>query len=554
MRFVAPEAIALRGGVLMTRLDTDRINQPWPDRVMVELVLEDGEERELVGHIGWIEPMPAQTPRSWGSDDRTVWIRPITPSDRLEPDNPQHAISGPRLLVTLPNDGSGTLHLGRSRLPLRWMDLPESMPAIRVGDRVREGVLEAVNAPDLPAAHNPLDWWRWELIAERRGLEPPPPNFESTVQRLAARQVSGLWRIAMERLTRESRGVAARCRDLLTETCQDGDVTIAAWITGSASLESLLHLLLDPKSTDEERVQSALSWADERISQIAWINQPFGPDVGMTLANPDQRQVLAEFIWSTGNDVPIGVRLPPKQVTRTRIQRQKIAMSDPFSRMDILNVIVRKHVQRFTLGDHVIPLVPPGTVLGPFIPSLTLADVRSQTLPEARTDRTTWLQVRRRDGHWEIYIECLLNPGPETADKTLPKQFTKPSDMIGIEAVTLLLSRSGAKTNWPLQRIAVSPHDGWRRYRSEEPDRPNVGIRTQPDRWLATVMLPDSWIPKNGDSLLLAAFRTHAGDDTFETMTTPCVPWDLDPQPVYLDPTAWDEDDEPSLRRAGSAR
>ena len=360
--------------------------------------------------------------------------------------------------------------------------------------------------------------------------------------------------MALERLARESRGVAARCRDLLTETCRDGDVTIAAWITGAASLENLIRLLLDPGINDEDRGKAALAWADERITQIAWIDQPFGPSVGMKLANPDQQQVLAEFIWSSDDDVPIGVRLEPGKVTKTSIQRLNNSMTDSFSRMDILNIIVRKHVKRFTFGDPVMPLKPPGAVLGPFSPPLTLADARSQSAPVAIPDRATWLQVRRRAGKWEIYVECLRPSETDDAGGSLPKQLKATRDMIGIEAVTLLLGRSGPDESWPTQRIALSPHDGWRRYRSDEPDRPIISMRNQPDRWLATIVLPDSWMPDDGGSLLLAAFRTHGGDDTFETMLIPSVPWNLDPKPVYLDPTAWDRDDEPSLRRASSAR
>ena len=164
MRLYESNVFAPRSGVLMTQLGSDVTDEPWPDRVMVELVLEDGERRDLVGHIGWIEPSPMNTPRSWGADNLALRIRPVQPGDRADP---RRTVSGPRLLVTLPADGSGILRLGGSTLSLRWTNLPEAMPAMRVGDGSRDGMLAAVNAPDLPAAHNALDWWRWELIAER---------------------------------------------------------------------------------------------------------------------------------------------------------------------------------------------------------------------------------------------------------------------------------------------------------------------------------------------------------------------------------------------------
>ena len=503
MRFLSTDAVAMRDGVLMCRIGTGETGQPWPDRVMVDLIMDDGRSPELVGHIGWIEPMPDSSVPSWGSDRRTVWIRSVEPDDRFNTDGSKLSTFGPCLLVELPADGSGTLRLGRSNLQLRWVDLPEGMPAMRVGDEVKDGILDATVAPDLPALHNPLDWWRWELVAERRGLEPPPLPFDSTIQRLAARQVSGLWRVAMQRLAQTSRGVAARCRDLLTQNCMDGDIRIAAWITSPSSIENLLRLLMDDSINDDEIVKAALSWADDQISQFTWVEQPFGPDIRLQLANPDQQPVLAEFIWSNTNDVPIGLRLDPRRVTSTRVQRQGVTAADPYSRMDILNVIVRQHVLRLAFGDDVMPMIPPGPLLGPFIPSMTLAESRSQTIPQADSDRATWLQTRRRNGQWEIYIECMGMPDLEQdkAIKSLPENMKAPSDMIGIEAVTLFLARSDRGSSWPQNSISITPHAGWRQYQSTSSKQPLVDVRRQDDRWLATIILPDSWLPSKGHSL-----------------------------------------------------
>ncbi len=554
MRFMNMEAIALRGGVLMCRIATDRPEEAWPEHVMVTLVTDDGQPRSLVGHIGWIEPTPQGDAPHWSRDGRMISIREVTAQDRYGTPNPKTIAHGPRLLVNLPDDGTGFLEMGRHRLDLRWLDQPENMPALRVGDDSREGMLETTNAPDLPDASNPLDWWRLELIAERRGVEPPTIEFDSTVQRLAARHVAGIWRAGMKRLADQSRGVAARCRDLLTETCIDDGTRIAAWITNPNSIENFLRLLLDDAISREDMVKAALAWADEQISQFTWVEQPFGPDISLCLANPDHDSVLAEFIWSSTTDVPIGLLLQPDQVTSTRVQRQGIESSDPYAKMVILNVILRQHVQRLPFGEKVVPMVPPGPLLGPFMPSLTLAQARSQERPEVNSEQTTWLQVRKRNGEWELYIECMGIPSADIPKTSLPHELASPHDMIGIEGVTLFIGQTGSASNWPQERLSISPHDGWRRYGSTSADRPVVGIRTLEDRWLATVTLPESWMPDRNHSLQIGAMRTHGDTRHFETMGSPCVPWRIQPQPVYLDPMTWDQDDRPTLRRAGTSR
>ena len=543
------DPLAARGGVLVTRLSSTGAAGPWPDHVVVRLVPDTGPEQELVGHIGWVEPMPRNANRSWGADNLALHVRPVRPSDRLGERAPGNSPTGPRLLVSLPADASGILELGQTTITPQWVDLPESMPALRVGDDSRAGVLEAVNGPDRPAAHNPLDWWRWELIAERRGLEPPPPEFDSIVERLAARNVTGTWRLGMSRLAQASRGVAARCRDLLTATCRDDDTTVAAWVTNNVAIDRLLRVLLDPRLDDDGLAEAALAWADEQVLQFAWVEQPYGPEIRLSLANPEPRPVLAELVWTSGDDVPLGLRLPPDSAGTTSMTRPGASLARSRSRMDILNVVVRNQVLRVPFGDSYVSVTPPGPILGPFKPSLTLADARALTMPEVAPDQQCWMQLRRRDGHWELYLECLYTPVEEPTP--LPTEIQALDDLVGIEAVTILLG--DATATWPNQTIAMSPHDGWRRYRGDQ-DRPAIQLRRQADRWLATVTIPDAWIPADGEPLLLAALRTHGDRPDFETAPTPCVPWRINPRPIYLDLSAWEQEDTPSLRTAGSQR
>ena len=548
--------LAPRGGVLMARLSTELASSAWPDQVMLQLVEDSGNTVELVGHIAWMEIGTPPGRASWTADRMGLQIRPVEPEDRFDPQQMRNVVEGPRLLVALPDDASGALVLGESTLNLQWIDAPKSMPPIRVGGGSREGVLTAVPMLDRPDPDNPLDWWRWELLAERRGMEPPPPDFESIVARLAARHVTGLWRLAMTRLHDASRGVAARCRDLLTGTCMADGNSIAAWITEANRIDELLRSLLDFNLDDDARIEAALSWADSQISQFVWTNQSFGPVVQISIANPDPRKVLAEFIWMNGDDVPLGVSLAADDVTTNNLRRHAAAVARSGYRMDILNLVIENQVQRIPFGDAVALVKPPGPVLGPFKPALSLADVRAGNSSESAIENQSWIQIRRHDGKWELYVECLREPsaaGTTHDQKPLPEKIDSLDELLGIEAMAIQIGHSAPDQIWPTQCVVISPHDGWRRYTGNTPEIPEINVRVQEDRWLATMSLPDSWLPANGDELLLSATRLHAENNRFETIPSACPPWNPDPLPIYLDLSIWDKD-EPTLRTAGSRR
>ena len=545
--------IAPRGGVMMIPIERDSIRDSWSDRITVPLILESGVRLKLIGHVVWMEPILHETGAHWSRPQYAMDIRPIRPGDVEDPRERMRTGEGPQLLVELPDNGSGDLRIGGRSIPLRWMDVPDSMPPISVGGTERTGSLEFKSGYDRPPTNTALEWWRWELLAERLGLTPPVSPFESVHERLTAEHVASIWRIAMNRLNRASRGVAAKCRDLLTDTCTDKDVTIAAWITNPNSIENLLQILLAPDDDDATMVNAALGWADEQIAQFTWVQQPYGTSVNIQIANPGHDRLLTELVWSSGDDVPLGVRLEPNAVTGINVERTPNTMTAPFSRMDVLNIVLKDHVQKFSLGDDVLRAKPPGPILGPFAPPWTLGNVRTRETPEALTDRVSWIQLRRLKGDWEIYVECLTPEIPGAAQASLPDRLDELDDLKGIEAVTILLGRSGNQRKWPEERIVITPHQ-WQRFSSSDGDKPEIDIRRQDDRWFANMRMPSSWLPDGLEDLKIAAIRTHVGDDSFETAPTPCVPWALDPKPAYIDLDAWDMEDEPSLRSPGGVR
>ncbi len=549
-----PLLLAPRGGVMMIPVERISTRETWSEKISVPLILDSGKKVDLDGHIAWMEPLQHETDANWSRPQSAMRIRSIRDTDRADLRERMRTGAGARLLVTLPADGSGSIRIGRRLIPLQWMDLPESMPSISVGGSQRSGELEVVEAYDRPSSSNALEWWRWELLAERLGMTPPAPQFDSIVETLAARHATAVWRIAMTRLNEASRGVAAKCRDLLTETCMDGEVPIAAWVTNPNSINNLIQILLNPNQDDENISKTALGWADEQISQFTWIKQPYGEQVNVQIANPGHQKVLTELVWSSGDDVPLGIRLKPYDVTGINVERAPSTMTAPFSRMDILNIVLKDHVQKFSLGDDVISARPPGPTLGPFTPPLTLGSVRTREAPKTAPDRVSWIQLRRIKDSWELYLECLMPESTSGPGREYPEDLDELDDLRGIEAITLLLGRSGMDREWPEHCIVITPDDGWRRYLGSDADAPDVGIRKQEDRWLASMTIPASWLPTGQDVLKIAAIRTHLGDDSFETTPTPCVPWDLDPQPAYIDLESWDLDDEPSLSGTGKFR
>ncbi|MBG83928.1 MAG: hypothetical protein CMJ40_05195 [Phycisphaerae bacterium] len=547
-----PLVLAPRGGVMMVPVVRTSAEDEWTDEIKVSLVLDSGRKTTLTGHLGWMEPIRYKTGENWSRAQFDMKIRSIRSDDLDDPRERMRTGTGAQLLIRLPEDGSGSIRIGNRLIPLQWMDLPDSMPAISVGGMQRTGVLEAVPAYDHPSTSNAMEWWRWELLAERLGLEPPTPAFGSEVENLAADHSVATWRIAMTRLNKASRGVASTCRDLLTETCMDGDVSIAAWITNPNSIGNLIQILLNTSQDDEAMITAALGWADEQISQFTWIQQPYGPDVNIQIANPEHNKVLAELVWSSGDDVPLGVLLEPYDVTGVNVERTPNTMKAPFSRMDVLNIVLKEHVQKFSLGDDVMRARPPGPILGPFAPTLTLGSARTRETPEAPPDRVSWMQLRRINDSWELYIECLIPESSNRLDRISPEQLGDLNEMRGIEAVTILMGTNASSQIWPAHCIVITPEDGWRSYLDTGSGTPEIEIRRQDDRWLANMKIPASWLPTGQGLLKIAAIRTHSGDDSFETTPTPCVPWKLNPRPAYIDLDAWDQDDQPSLRGPGT--
>ena len=169
-----------------------------PRQITVEL--DDGEDQiELIGHVGWMEPITLPGNPAWSNNRTGNVIRPATAADDTATLPQGEPGSGPYLLLELPTDGSGDLLVGRQRIPLYWTELPPDLPFQQPGrDVTPAGTMVMENAPNRPHADNAFSWWRWTLLANRLNMNPPPAPNASTVQRLLAHHIAQVWRIGLD--------------------------------------------------------------------------------------------------------------------------------------------------------------------------------------------------------------------------------------------------------------------------------------------------------------------------------------------------------------------
>ena len=546
------EPFGPRGGVLMVKLASTGATAGWPSTVPVVLN-EHGTERELQGTLAWLSPAPAPHSRPWSWDGADMTVRPVNPNDDIAQVPRTDMVSGVYMLLELPMDASGVLLVGGRTYTPRWLHLPDALPNFSVGSTRRPTErLQAINAPNRPVAHSPFTWWRWVLLANRLGALPPQAPAGNDAERLVAEHIAQLWTIGFSRLAGHSRGVAARCRDLLTETCRDGDVEFATWIARPRSVLNLLGILM-ASDTSDILVDSALAWADRHIPEVVWVEQGFGTQVQLAIANPDPRPRLVEFLWSGRESVALGDELAPNEVTRITLDRPQDHLVSTLypglvdGDVSSLNLMIRNNVLTLPFGPGTVPVRPPGALLGPFRSTMTLNELRSQLPDQVPVARSTYAQLRRMNGRWELFLEC-FRPTTRTRTQPVSDLIRSLNELRGTEAVSILIGQSD-NDRVPARHIMCIPE-------RQQPvvlvgprdEPPEVHRESYADRWLVRFVIPDHWIPDDGSSLHLALIRTHGDGNGFETAPNACVPWRMDPDMVQINLEEW-EQGGPRLKR-----
>ena len=195
------EPIAVRGGVLMVPLEAERAGDGWPQTL--DLVPIGGDPNP--GVVAWVHPATPSVGRRWTDDPRGLAVRMIEPTD----DTSAGGTGSPYLLARLPREGGGPLRIGNQTLHPRWRN---QVTRTRRPRWPATGALELSSAPDRPDPDSPFEYWRWVLLADRMGLEPPASQAYGAAASLLAEHYAGLWQLGLARLSVREPDVSGRKR------------------------------------------------------------------------------------------------------------------------------------------------------------------------------------------------------------------------------------------------------------------------------------------------------------------------------------------------------
>lgn len=502
-RSLDPAPVAVEGGVLLVPIAAEGEAMPpgdWPAEIPVEL--DDG--RRANATIGWLEPWSDPRPATWTASGETFTVveRPETPD------------AVPVLLVDMPAAYRGGLRWAGDAVSPRW--LPPAAPRAR---EPRAAASEWAEA--LPDPAHPLEWFRWVLLAERVGDEPPPPPGDAA-GRLAARHLAEVWRAAIARVGNASPGVAEELRQRLTSTCTllDGSGSereIAAWIADPRDLRSLLAIALDPERDDAAAMQAVLAWLRTESPLLLSPVEALGDEVAFLVANPGTEQVVLRCRWLEDDPVPIAVVVRPR--TAQQILLKRPVREGVSSDGGVLFIEHGPHRQRLEFGERPGPVRPPGASIGTFQRPLSLAALQSGRGSGPPPTRGAAAELRRRQGRWELFIECFR---PADARK---------------DELTLRIGDAAAPT-----AVLRVPETGVASSGEAEVHR-----ASHADRWRCRIVLPDRWLAEGlvgtrapGVGFSVERRLTLAGGEVERSAVGPASPpWRDVPATEVRDLSSW---------------
>jgi hypothetical protein len=513
--------LAPRGGVLMVQLITESNGKHWPFEI--DVVFEGGVHR--TGVVGWIEANPNTS--LWTSNPFTV--RPVTHNDDSLLINPTDTSTGPVLLVELPEEGYGTIKFGGMTLLPKWINLPPSLPNLNLSSYRKKTELRAESPYNLPE-WNPLEYWRWTLLASRLdAVTPEPPNLNE-VERLVALRESQLWRIGFNRLARSSRGVAAACRDLLSNTAYDAEYLYACWVVNPDSLRRLLSIMLDMTTTSRQLATRALRWVEDQRPYVQWLEQVYGENITIAIANPTLEPVVASIKWQDEGDIPIAVEVAASHTFRAHATRPPLVDLSIFgpvtveSQLQWLALLIGKQSYSLPIVPPSISITPPSIQFQVLHPLWNLQSIQLGKPTVVDKDNATTVQLRKILGVWELFISCKGNSN----NCNLPETITTIEQLRGIETVSILHPDTNTIAT-------ISPAQ------ERVPNGMTVSKVIKENNWSVRIELPNTWTEQ--DSLSFAVARTHGDSKKVETGPLPCVPWKIHPTPIVVDLSEWNNID-----------
>ncbi|MCL4210340.1 MAG: hypothetical protein KJZ68_06735 [Phycisphaerales bacterium] len=529
------------GGALFLPLDAERHGDNWPRTLSVRYQ----QGGDVTGQVIWLYASDRPRDLHWTTPPTWLNVRAIEPTD-----DSSLGLGRPHLVARVPADAGGTVRVLGVTLNPTWRTIPH--------DPFDDGPIDAsgppldrFTAPHRPDPDNPFEYWRWVLLASKLRVPPPPPAGDEA-QMLVARYHADLWLLALGRLASRSVSAARACREQLTAICEDRGMPFAAWVTDGLELSALLRVLLDFSRPDSSLPAEANGWVDGHEMVLFWPDGDEGDQVRLAMTNAGRVERVVRFRWVWGDaqrdaaEIPTAVELPPGVLTRVFVDRPAPPPAGPLGArrtiQPLLEIDSGRSKRRFAIRPRVFEATPPGLLMGPFQPPLTLAEVNANNLLPAEPEWSTNVAIRRADGRWEVFVEC-FRPGGPPGQAVLLNRASGPLDTRGVEAVTILI---GPSEN-PVAAITV-PEVGWYRlWAGGHEDAMEVHRRSLGDRWFCRVVLPDPWLIASTDRGVGIGFlRTHGDSGGVETAPNPAVPWRPDPGRIEVNLRAW-TDLPPSL-------
>ena len=250
IRVASTPVVAIRGGDLVVPLVSTDGEDDWPLSIPVDI---DGSMQ--TASVVWVVPRAVPVP---------AWTTPASPVSIVLADGKSAPpTTGSALAVfAVPSDFDGEIEL----LGERWR--PRSLPSMSILDDDREEI-DARGTDSSPVLDDPMEWFRWVLLADLVDRRPPLPRLGTGLQaemgRRVAISIASEWMAGLMRVESASPGVAREIAERLVATVIDerrplGDRHIAAWPTDPRELTSLRMLLLDPERTALEAARAGLAW------------------------------------------------------------------------------------------------------------------------------------------------------------------------------------------------------------------------------------------------------------------------------------------------------
>ncbi|MDE0889883.1 MAG: hypothetical protein OSA40_10540 [Phycisphaerales bacterium] len=457
---VTPGAVsptAIRGVDLLVPLRIPKSRIAWPTTVSANIGGSD-----IKADVVWIVNRLVEDP---------LWTSPATGVEIFQmPVGPREPLPGvPVALLPIPEDADGAISmLGAVWSPV-WLDAPpEPSP---------DAAIVPSRGPDAdPVLDDPLEWFRWRLLADLMDARPPEPRLSNDLSVRLAEAIAAEWRSALLRVASSSPGAASEIGERLTAAVEDparpvNDRMIAAWPTDQRGLAGLRSLLLDPARTPAEAVQAGLAWFDARPSFLAIETSTGGDRVEIDLINPTHGELVILAAWES-EPAEIALIAPPRSISRHEIERPDVG-GGVLPTDEVLDLRHGGRSVRLPCGPRAIPVRPPGASFGTFILPRTLAGVDGGFVQATAPLESTQAVLRRRNGRWELFIEA-RHLGASTVGDRL---FIQVGDQ-----------------RRPAGVIQIDSTGDWKRLAGVAAPSLTVEVRSFVDRWRCSVLLPEAWL------------------------------------------------------------